>query len=363
MHAAVTEAESAILSGCAVLLSSDSNGMRRAMASTFDKSASTRREVRTTEVGELRGGAQVVDRLNERRVDLVMAWEQAYHNRVRRGTADARANILARLNHACDRLAGHAVNLGRRHELDYYGGMKPQASTAHYWTKGGVPILADPYLQIAHHAAAVNAQRALQMEQRRPPASRAKATRFMRLAAAGVVDPAVTAAVWNTLPAPVHSEAIRSMLGRMSCTVSELAASDSCEDGGALRRIMQLGEGNEPCHLCGHGHDSRSHFRYQCSAARDALVQAPLEISSVLAMSGYIMWFEPQRRVGYLTPALAAWTRNWVTTYAGTADANGNATVRDGEHKHLAHCERVSCMASMWSVTDGAHFATARYVQ
>ena len=88
---------------------------------------------------------------------------------------------------------------------------------------------------------------------------------------------------WHT-PAPLPCTLLL-----LSCIVSELAASDACEDGGALRRIMQLGKSKESCHLCGRGHDSQSHFRYQYPAAGDALVQVPLEISSVLATSSYIM--------------------------------------------------------------------------
>ena len=86
----------------------------------------SRREIRTPEMGELRATGRVADRLSARGVDTVASWEQACHNRERRGTTDGSTSHLARLNHTCDRLAGEAAERGRTTEIDYYGAMQPQ---------------------------------------------------------------------------------------------------------------------------------------------------------------------------------------------------------------------------------------------
>ena len=44
---------------------------------------------------------------NDRGIDFVATWEQAYHNRGQRQRWDGRTGLLARLNHGCDLLAAH----------------------------------------------------------------------------------------------------------------------------------------------------------------------------------------------------------------------------------------------------------------
>jgi hypothetical protein len=118
--------EDIVPNGRNVVTDSDSDGMRQAFNLVSNVIQSPRKEVKRREMGELRGATAVVDRLATRGVDVVNVWEQAYHNRIRRGTADGRHTVEARLNHVCDRLAGHAVLGGRDRELDFYGGMRPQ---------------------------------------------------------------------------------------------------------------------------------------------------------------------------------------------------------------------------------------------
>eukprot|EP00966_Prymnesium_polylepis_P001214 27568-Prymnesium_polylepis.1 len=129
-------------------------------------------------MGELRGATAVVDRLATRGVDIVNVWEQAYHNRIRRGTADGRHTVEAHLNHVCDRLAGHAVLGGRDRELNFYGGRRPQRDATHYFTTGGVPILGDPFERIKAKAHAVAASRALEVELSQPASKRTHASRL-----------------------------------------------------------------------------------------------------------------------------------------------------------------------------------------
>ena len=90
--------------GSVLLLSTDTDAMRRAYEATCVLHRASRREIRTPEMGELRATGRVADRLNTRGVDVVASWEQACHNRERRGTTDGSTSVLARLNHACDRL-------------------------------------------------------------------------------------------------------------------------------------------------------------------------------------------------------------------------------------------------------------------
>ena len=111
---------------------------------------------------------------------MALAWEPAYHNRERRGTTDGCVRVAARLNHACDRLAGAMVNTGRLNELNFYGGMAPQQHASNYWTKGGVPILGDPFVRVEHAANATTAARVLELEHSRAPHLRKNATRMLR---------------------------------------------------------------------------------------------------------------------------------------------------------------------------------------
>jgi hypothetical protein len=71
------------------------------------------------------------------------------------------------------------VNTGRLNELNFYGGMAPQQHASNYWTKGGVPILGDPFVRVEHAANATTAARVLELEHSRAPHLRANATRML----------------------------------------------------------------------------------------------------------------------------------------------------------------------------------------
>ena len=227
-----------IPSDCVLLPSTDSQGMLRAFDATCCRHKSIRQEVKTPELGELRAARHVINALNARGVDVVTpVYEQAYHDRKKRGTTDGCTGVLARLNYACDLLAGAAARSGHECELSFYGAMQRQERAAHYWTRGGVPILGNPLSGIADAACHVRAHRALQAELARPENERSRATRLLRLAAAGVVDAEATAAAWHALPPALMEEAIRSMLGRMSATARELTANEGCDDSEAIKSI------------------------------------------------------------------------------------------------------------------------------
>jgi len=72
--------------------------------------------------------------------------EAACHNRERDGTTDFSQTVTARQNHAfvclfaCDLLAGAAGQQGRSHELDFYGGLRPQECSTNFFAKAGVPM-------------------------------------------------------------------------------------------------------------------------------------------------------------------------------------------------------------------------------
>ena len=94
MRIAMQESHSATASlvpdNSVLLISSDSDAMRRAFDTTCIGSKSSRQEARTPEMGELRAAGYAVDAFNARGVDAVSTWEAAYHDRPKRGTADGR---------------------------------------------------------------------------------------------------------------------------------------------------------------------------------------------------------------------------------------------------------------------------------
>ena len=212
--------------------------------------------------------------------------------------------------------------------------MQQQQRATHYWTKGGVPILGDPFVRLAEAASAVRASRTLAFELGRPEAQRARATRSLRLAAAGVIDAAATAAAWKGLIAPLLEEALRSSLGRMSCTNEELVASDACGDGGAIKRITALGIRGRPCPLCPSGCDSRAHAMHECGASQPAIEQAQLMKAGVMATWGRTFWFD-----------LSSVERNRIgAAYAAAPSAH--VQVGDG---HQLTQERMGCLAAVYA--------------
>jgi len=89
--------------------------------------------------------------------------------------------VTKRQNHACDLLAGAAGQQGRSHELDFYGGLRPQEGATIFLTSAGVPTLGDPFEQVGWLAQHVRVTRRLNKESRQPDCERSKATRVMRL--------------------------------------------------------------------------------------------------------------------------------------------------------------------------------------
>lgn len=106
--------------GCALLLSTDSDGARQAIEQCCQRHKLARRLVRTPEAGTLQAIDEVFDEMHTRHIDVTAAWEPACHDRKKRGTTDGACRVLARLNHACDRLADLAAAAGRSHDMDFY---------------------------------------------------------------------------------------------------------------------------------------------------------------------------------------------------------------------------------------------------
>ena len=154
------------------------------------------------------------NKFNAKDIDVIPLWEPAYHNRVLRGTTDGQVQHLARCNHACDRLAAYEVTRGRQHELDYYTAHRQQHAARFYFSGSGLPLLGDPYEQIGHKCAHVHASQVLTQKLHREPALQTKASTFLRLAAQGHVDAALTAKTLHMLEGKFAAEAIRSFLGR-----------------------------------------------------------------------------------------------------------------------------------------------------
>ena len=151
----------------------------------------------------------MIDGYNDRGIDFVATWEQAYHNRGQRQRWDGRTGLLARLNHGCDLLAGHHAQHGRSRELDFYGAMEPQEMATYYYTGGGRPLFGDPYKQIGERVEAVKAQRLLQEDEEAPSTGDRRATLLLRLGADGKVDLETTAGLRRALPGPLLEEAMR----------------------------------------------------------------------------------------------------------------------------------------------------------
>ena len=349
MRIAYDETKDMMPNECNVLNSTDSNAMRLTVEATIMHEASPRKQARTPEMGELQAAAATIDELNKRGIDALPAWEPAYHNRVKRGTADGRDNILARLNHACDRLAGREAEGGRSNELMHYEAMQPLQLASYYWTSSGAPLLGDPFERIAKLAATVTAQRSIEEELARPSEKRTQANLLLRLGRQGTVDLKRMAAVWQALPSPLLEEAVRSSLGRLSCTVNELTAIGGDPEAEAIHRIVNKGQADTPCHLCPKGRDSRRHWRYECRASATELQHVPLVIAAQMASAGYALWFDPKRR---LTPDAnsQANAHRWraSTAFEQSNEQRHLVVITSNTATHQATAERLNCLTSIW---------------
>ena len=197
--------------------------------------------------------------MHTRHIDVTPAWEPACHDRQKRGTTDGACRILARLNHACDRLADLAAATGRSHDMDFYQTFKPTPDTSHYFTSGGAALLNDPYAEVGKCAAAVGANAVLQHELSVPKEQRKQCTRFLRLAAQDDVDATRTEVLWKSLPTPLHEEAVRSMLGRGGLTSKDLSRIPHCEGAKFIKNVM-ASAGCDDCPFCPEGRESRYHW-------------------------------------------------------------------------------------------------------
>ena len=98
---------------------------------------------------------EVFDVMYSRNIDVAPAPEPACHDRKKGGTTDGACQVLARLNHACDRLADLAAVTGRSHDMDFYQTFQPTPDASNYFTSGGAPLPNDPYAEVCKCAAAV----------------------------------------------------------------------------------------------------------------------------------------------------------------------------------------------------------------
>ena len=331
-----------------LILVLDSNGS----LSSFDLIAmhntkTSRQAIRVNEAGELTEVRTLIDHFNAKAIDAITLREEAYHNRTRRNTTDGQAQHLARCNHACDRLASYMVTLGRQRELDFYTAHRLQPATRFYFSGSGLPLLGDPYEQIAHKCAHVHASRVLTQERQRDPALQTKTSTFLRLAAQGHVDAALTAKIIHMLEGKFAAEAIRSFLGRMSSTNTELATASDCVDATRIKAILKLTANKAPCIFCKNGTDSRTHWRFECEAFDHLHQYINQATSEHLAHCGYTFWFAPHLRS--LDPELTQPTPPWQQILTDTIDHHTIQIKPLGNNrnnkKHLLPKERVATFA------------------
>jgi len=151
-----------------------------------------------------------------RGLDFAMMHEAACHNREKNGTTDFSQTVMARQNHACDMLAGAAAQQGRSHELDFYGGLRPQEGATIFLTSAGAPMFGDPFEQVGWLVQQTRVARRLNKESRQPDCDRFKNTRVMRLMEQGEVDGKHWAQVCKQLHGNLKTEAMRSCLGQLA---------------------------------------------------------------------------------------------------------------------------------------------------
>jgi len=178
-----------------LLLSTDSDGTHQPIDECCLRYRLPRQFTRTPEAGTLRAILVHVDDLQTKKIDVQAAWEPACHDRVKRHSTDGASRTLARLNHACDRLADMVVMTGRETELEFHQPFSTQHVTSDYITSGGAPMTTDPYKEVAQCAASVLVQAILTQEYSIPPSQRKECTRCMRLTVCGDVDATETSKI------------------------------------------------------------------------------------------------------------------------------------------------------------------------
>ena len=110
-----------------LLLVSDNNGSLSSLdLITMHNTKTSRQAIRVNEAGDLTEVRTLIDKFNDKVIDVIPLWEPAYHDRVGRETPDGQVQHLTRYSHACDRLTAYEVTLGRQRELDFYTAHQPQ---------------------------------------------------------------------------------------------------------------------------------------------------------------------------------------------------------------------------------------------
>ena len=210
--------------------------------------------------------------------------EATCHNREKNGTTDFSQSVTARQNHACDLLAGAAAQQGRSHELDFYGGLRPQEGAKIFLTSAGAPLFADTFEQVGRLAQQIRVARFLNKEPRQPDCDRSKATRVMRQMEKGEVDGKHWAPVCKQLHGNLKAEAMRSSLGQLASSSLNLSTLTDCADSKSIHNLLKLGDKGRPCHFCSGGLDSRVvHWCHECPAWQPSFVQVALTASAHLA--------------------------------------------------------------------------------
>ena len=114
------------------------------------------------------------------------------------------------------------------------------------------------------------------------------------------------------------AEAIRSFLGHMSSTTTELANASDCVDATRIKAILKLTGNKAPCIFCKTGTDSRAHWRFECEAFDHLHQHIHQATSEHLAHCGYTFWFAPHLRSN--DPELAQHTTQWHRLLTDTID-------------------------------------------
>jgi len=203
--------------GCEAQLSSDSlSGLVALKKECMYSDLTARHSVRTKEAGVLGLPTFHIQQMCTRGVDFTMMHEAACHNREKNGTTDFSQTVAARQNHACELLAGAAAQQGRSHELDSYGGLRPQEGATIFLTSAGAPLFGDPFEQVGWLAQQIRVARRLNKESRQPDCDRSKATRVMRLMEKGEIDGKHWAQICKQLHGSLKEEAMQSCLGQLA---------------------------------------------------------------------------------------------------------------------------------------------------
>ena len=175
-----------------------------------------RHGVQTKEAEALGVATLHIQQICARGVDFEMMYEAACHNREKNGTTDFGQTVTTRQTHARDLLADVSGPKGRSHELDFYGGLRPQECATNFLTSAGVLIFSDPFEQVEWLAQHVRVTHCLDKESRQPDCERSKATRVIRLMEKGEADGKHWEQVCKQLRGNVKAEAMRSCLGQLA---------------------------------------------------------------------------------------------------------------------------------------------------